>query len=82
MKFRTFALLAAFVMGNAFPLPAADLNQLVAAAAKYESGQSVEPLQALEQLVRDSANKPALRVELSNAMIKLLGPGSTFEAPF
>ncbi|OGV70729.1 MAG: hypothetical protein A2283_16530 [Lentisphaerae bacterium RIFOXYA12_FULL_48_11] len=62
------------------PLYAADLSQLLADAAKYESGQSVEPLQKIEQLLRDSVARPDLQAELEAAMIKLLAPGSTFEA--
>jgi HEAT repeat protein len=62
------------------PAPGADLAPLVAEAAKYESGQSVEPIQKIEQLVRDALNNPALRPQLEAAMIKLVGPGSTFEA--
>lgn len=59
---------------------AADLPKLVADAAKYQSGQSVEPLQRIEQLLRDSAGKPALRSEIEAAMVKLLAPSATFEA--
>ena len=61
-------------------MQAADLSQLVVDAAKYESGQSVEPLRKFEELVRDSARKPALRADLEAAMIKLLAPAATFEA--
>jgi len=71
-------LLAALAL--ALPLQAADLSQLIADTAKYESGQSVEPLRKFEELLRDSARKPALRAELEAAMIKLLAPGVTFEA--
>jgi len=39
----------------------ADLPKLIADAAKYQSGQSAEPIQKIEQLLRDSAGKPALR---------------------
>jgi len=62
------------------PLHAADLSQLIADTAKYESGQSVEPLRKFEELLRDSARKPSLRAELEAAMIRLLAPTSTFEA--
>lgn len=80
MKSRTSVLLAAFGIALALPLQAADLSSLIDAAAKYESGQSVEPLRKFEQLLRDSAATPALRAELEAAMIKLLAPGATFEA--
>jgi HEAT repeat protein len=75
---RTLTILA--VLGVACALQAADMSQLVADAAKYESGQSVEPLRKFEQLLRDSAGKPEMRAELEAAMIKLLAPGATFEA--
>ncbi len=59
---------------------AADLSQLTADVAKWESGQSPEPLRKFEQLARASAGKRAERAELEAALIKLLGPNSTFEA--
>ncbi|MCX6909437.1 MAG: hypothetical protein NTY01_15540 [Verrucomicrobia bacterium] len=80
MKLQTPAILAALSIALALPLQAADMSQLITDAAKYESGQSVEPLRKFEQLLRDSAAKPALRVELEAAMIKLLAPPATFEA--
>ena len=58
----------------------ADLPKLVSAAATYESGQNAEPLWKLEQLLRDSFGKPALRAELEAGLVKLLAPGATFEA--
>ena len=59
---------------------AADLPKLIADAAKYESGQNAEPLQQIEQLLRDSAGKPALRAQLEAGLVQLLAPGATFEA--
>ena len=79
MKLRIHVTLAALSIALALPLQAADLSQLITDAAKYESGQSVEPLLKFEQLLRDSAGKPALRAELEAAMIKLLAPSATFE---
>jgi len=76
----TLAILAAFSIALALPLQAADLTPLVNDAAKYESGQNAEPLQKFEQLLRDSAGKPALRAELEAALMKLLVPSATFEA--
>ena len=38
------AVLAALGIMLALPLQAADMSQLIADTAKYESGQSVEPL--------------------------------------
>lgn len=58
----------------------ADLTQLAAEAAKYESGQSAVPIQKLEQLLRDSAARPALKADLEVAMLQMLAPGATFEA--
>ena len=58
----------------------ADLRKLIADAVKYQSGQSVEPLQKIDQLLRDSAAKPALRADLEAAAVKFLAPGATFEA--
>ncbi|HEY5911774.1 MAG TPA: HEAT repeat domain-containing protein [Verrucomicrobiae bacterium] len=59
---------------------AGDLDQAVASAAAYESGQSLEPFRRLEEAVRDSGSNPAARRELEAALIKLLGTGSSFEA--
>ena len=75
---RTLAILV--TLGAALALQAADMSQIIADAAKYESGQNVEPLRKFEQLLRDSVAKPELRAELEAAMIKLLAPGATFEA--
>ncbi|MBI5684798.1 MAG: HEAT repeat domain-containing protein [Verrucomicrobia bacterium] len=80
MKLRTSVIMAALGIALALPLHAADMSQLITDAAKYESGQSVEPLRKFEQLLRDSAGKPALRTEMEVAMIKLLAPPATFEA--
>ena len=80
MKPRTLTLLTALVAVLALPLQAADMAPLIADVAKYESGQSVEPLRKIEQLLRDSASKPALCAELEDAMAKLLASNATFEA--
>jgi len=80
MKPRTCAILAACCITLALPLSAADLSQLMAEAAKYESGRNIEPLQKLEQLLRESAAKPGQRAELEAALVKLLVPSATFEA--
>ncbi|MDD4871736.1 MAG: HEAT repeat domain-containing protein [Kiritimatiellae bacterium] len=80
MKSLIFAVLIALGIILTMPLYAADLSQLIADAAKYESGQSVEPLQKIEQLIRDSVGKSDLQAELETAMIKLLTSNSTFEA--
>ena len=80
MKLRISAFVLLAVALNSAPARAADLNQIIPAAAKYESGLSREPLQQLEELVRSSAGNPAQRKELEAGLIKLLAPTSTFEA--
>ncbi|MBI5394641.1 MAG: HEAT repeat domain-containing protein [Verrucomicrobia bacterium] len=80
MKLRTSVIMAALGIVLALPLQAADLTQLIADVAKYESGQNAEPLRKFEQLLRDSGGKPAQRAELEAALIKLLAPSATFEA--
>jgi HEAT repeat protein len=80
MKPRSFVILVACGLTLTLPLSAADLSQLIAEAAKYESGRSIEPLQKIEQLLRDSASKPGQRAELEAALVKLLVPSATFEA--
>lgn len=69
-----------FVSMRPMTAQAADLAQLTAAVAKWESGQNVEPLRQMEQLARESAGKRAERAELEAALVKLLAPASTFEA--
>ncbi len=59
---------------------AADLDPLVALAARYESGGSAEPLRQFEQLLRESGGDPKARAELEEALIRLLAPDTTFEA--
>ena len=76
----TSAILAVAIPWRAATAADADLAALVAQAAKYQSGQSVEPIQKIEQLLRDSAAKPALKAELEGAAVKLLAPTATFEA--
>jgi HEAT repeat protein len=84
---RILAILIAYSIAVAFALPLAaatgaeaDLSKLFADAAKYQSGQSAEPMQKIEQLLRDSATKPALRAELEDAAVRLLDPSASFEA--
>ncbi len=84
MKTQTFCmlLLGTFLSVAALPSPAAtaDLSQLIATAARWESGQSQEPLRQLEQLARDSAGQSAQRAQLEAALVNLLAPTATFEA--
>ena len=69
-----------FAMMRPTSASAADLSQLTAEVAKWESGQNAEPLRQMEQLARESAGQRAERAELEAALIQLLAPGSTFEA--
>ncbi len=85
MKCLSFALLLiSLCLG--LPAPAAessavtDLDQAVAAAVNYQSGQSLEPFRYLEAAVRKALAQPAARKEVEAALIKLLGSESTFEA--
>lgn len=82
----TLAILGAcsIMLAVALPLSAetspAELPQLIADAAKFESGQDATAIWKIEELLRDSARKPALRAELEAGLAKLLVPTSTFEA--
>jgi len=60
------------------PTTEADIPNLVAAAATYQSGDSFEPFRRLEELVRQS--EPGARKKLETGLIQLLTPPSTFEA--
>ena len=60
--------------------PAPDLGAVVGAAAAYESGASYAPLRQLEERVRTVGSETGPRRELEAGLIKLLGPGSTYEA--
>lgn len=87
MPFHILVILSAcfLTLATSLPLPAetapnADLPKLIAQAARFQSGQSLEPLRRIEQLLRDSAGKPALRAELEAGLIQLLAPSATFEA--
>lgn len=84
MKPLTIATLLLGTVLFAVSLPAtpaaADLSQLTAEAAKWESGQSRESLHQIEQLVCESADQRTLRAQLEAALVKLLDPASTFEA--
>lgn len=85
-SFRTFFVTgcaAALCLAPFLAVPASgapDWAGLVAEAAKYESGQSLQPLWQIEQLVREAAADSSLRAGLEAALVKLLAPSSTFEA--
>jgi len=59
---------------------AADIDRLVALAAKCQSGQSLEPFRQLEELARQSGSRRALREPLETGLVKLLGPDASVEA--
>jgi hypothetical protein len=59
------------------PKPA-EIPGLVAAAAKYQSEQSLEPLRRLEELTGDTS--PEVRAKLEAGLIRLLATNCTFEA--
>jgi HEAT repeat protein len=57
-----------------------EISQLVGAAAGYESGQSMQPLRRIEELIRQSSGQPALRKQLEAGLVQLLTMDSTAEA--
>jgi len=59
------------------PVPA-DIDKVVAEAAAYQPGQSSEAFRQLEELLRQSS--PGVRKKLEAGLVRLLGPGSTYEA--
>jgi HEAT repeat protein len=68
------------VQGADLDLDAPALDQLISAAAGYESGQSMAPLRRLEELVRQSSHDPNLRTNLESRLVILLTGRSTPEA--
>jgi HEAT repeat protein len=83
MKARTFGLLLSFalVSGRAVIAAApADLTQVVASAATYESGASMESLRQIEILVRQSVGDSRLQKTLEAELAKLITGNSTYEA--
>lgn len=58
---------------------AQDYGQLATDIARYESGGNMAGIRAFESLVRESAQKPALRKSLESALIKVLSGDATFE---
>lgn len=85
MQTRIFAILAACSLLFAVAISlaaqtAGDLPKLIAEAAKYQSGQNAEPLWKIEELLRQSADKPGLRADLEAGLVKMLVPSATFEA--
>jgi HEAT repeat protein len=74
------ALTGLFAATGAIAAPASDLSKLVAEVAKYQSGQSREPLDQVERLIRDSATNRAFRIQIEGALTNLLAPTATYEA--
>ena len=62
------------------PLHASDLDDLIAKASRYESGQSAEPLTQIEQRLRESTGDPSQRATFETALVRLLSQSATFEA--
>lgn len=60
--------------------PPANLSAIVAHAATYQSGDSVESLRQIEDLVRQSQTQPGLRRQLETELLNLLAPSATMEA--
>lgn len=60
--------------------PPANLAQLAAEVAGYESGASLEPLRRIEILVGQSAGNSDLRNELETVLAKLITGNATYEA--
>lgn len=57
-----------------------EVQQLVKAAASYQSGQSMQPLRRLEELTRQSVADPELRKAIELELAGLLTAHSTLEA--
>lgn len=51
---------------------AAEIEQAVAAAAKYDEGQSTKPLRALEKLINDTYGRPELRAQIERRLAGVL----------
>ncbi len=63
---------------SAPPPTKVDIARLVAEAAAYEPGQSRAAFRRMEELARESS--PRVRTHLEAGLVRLLEPGSTFEA--
>jgi HEAT repeat protein len=78
-----FALSCAHFLLTAAPAgPSLDngIPQLIAETARYESGQSMQPLRRLEELIRQSAADPGLRRQIETGLTQLLLDRATPEA--
>lgn len=59
---------------------AEELNQIAAAAARYESGSTSETLRQLDDWVARAAANPSLASQVETALLRLLQPQATPEA--
>jgi HEAT repeat protein len=73
-------LLTALASAAALPDLEPQLADSISAAARYQSGQSMEPLRDIEARIRGSAADPGLRKQLEAGLIQLLVSESTGEA--
>jgi len=88
MKRTLFRLALMLALATAFPslsrgaeeASPVNFDEIATAAAKYHSGDSLEPFRRLEEGVRLSISRPDLRKEVEAALIQLLEPSATFEA--
>ena len=84
MKTRILLTLAFALVVPAAPVGArtarADLAALVAQLARWESGQSLEPVREMERLVREAVGDKRRSAELEAALVPLLAPEVTPEA--
>lgn len=76
----TFPLIALALVLLAPVRSLAQPDEIVAAAARYDSAASAEPLRQLEARVRAAAADPKLRPAIENDLVLLLAPESTLAA--
>jgi HEAT repeat protein len=72
--------LAFHAAAAANPAPRTELVALLPQLARWESGQSLEPVREMERLVREAVGHPRRAAEVEAALVQLLGPEATPEA--
>jgi HEAT repeat protein len=72
-------MLPAFSQTNASTVSEANLPLYIAQVVTYEPGQSLEAFRAIEELVRQSVGRPALRKLLDHQLGNMLSPTSSEE---
>ncbi len=77
MRNRIFALLACAVAGTVLAQSSAGLSEILAQVARYEYGQSREPVAKLGDLVRASLASPAQTRAMEDALDRLLDSDAT-----